>query len=250
MSPRLAFALETAWQAGRLSLAEFQRGRSYERKADATPVTDADRTVERFLRERISARYPDEAILGEEEGEREGSGPGRWVVDPIDGTKSFVAGVPLYAVLLAYEEGEVRRLGVCVFPALGEAVWAERGEGCYWNGRPARVSQCDRLEDAILCSAARRGFRRVGRAEAYDALEERVAIARTWCDAYGHVLVATGRADLMLDPVVAPWDVAALEVIVEEAGGRMTDFEGRPGPSRNAISSNGRLHDRVLEAFR
>jgi len=248
MSPRLAFAIETAFEAARSTLADFQVPLHTEYKGDSTPVTRADRRAERLIRERIAERFPGETVLGEEEG-LDGVTDRRWVVDPIDGTKSFVAGVPLYGTLLAYEEADVPGLGVAVFPALGDLVYAERGGGAYWNGRPCRVSGVDRLEDATIVHGSVATLRACARLEGYLSLVERTRVARTWGDAYGHVLVAPGRADVMIDPRVARWDISAVSVIVEEAGGRFTDFRGSPSLAEEAIATNGHLHDAVLEAF-
>ncbi|MCX7801179.1 MAG: hypothetical protein N2109_12665 [Fimbriimonadales bacterium] len=248
MSPRLAFALDAAWKAGRFTLGLFGTGAAVHLKADRTPVTEADRGAERLLREAIRSAYPGEAIYGEEEGQS-GGGDARWVIDPIDGTKSFVCGVPLYATLLSFEEGGVPLLGVACFPALGEVLYAERGAGAFWNGRPARVSERPSLEGAVLSVGSHMGLVRTGRLEGFLRLAERALATRTWCDAFGHALVATGRVEAMVDPIVERYDVSALQVIVEEAGGRFTDFRGRPNPSSEALASNGLVHDELIGAF-
>lgn len=248
MSPRLAFAIDAAYRAGRSTLAHFRTGTDVELKADATPVTVADRGAERLIREAIAGAYPHEAILGEEEGET-GAGDDRWVIDPIDGTKSFVAGVPLYATLLAYEAAGRPVVGVCYFPALDELLYAEAGGGAFLNGRPIRTRQTPTEHGAILCCGGIARMQERGRLQALLALAEPALALRTWCDAYGHALVASGRADGMIDPVLARWDISALDVIVREAGGRFTDFAGADNPHTEAISSNGPLHDRLLEAL-
>jgi len=266
MSPRLAFAIEVAVRAGRATLAYFQTGTSVELKSDATPVTVADRIAERLIRDKIERAYPDDAILGEEEG-AQGDSPNRWVLDPIDGTKSFVCGVPLYATLLAYEEAGISDsgsrisdlrggdggyrpiLGVCYFPALDELLYAEKGEGAFWNGRPARVSEAKTITGAAIASGSMGTMVKAGRFEGLRMLESKALAARTWSDAYGHALVATGRVAAMIDPIVARWDVSAMSVIVREAGGRFTDFEGDDALADEAISSNGHVHREVLEAF-
>lgn len=248
MSPRLAFAIETAFEAGRSTLADFQVPLAPDYKEDSTPITRADRQAERLIRERITQHFPGETVLGEEEG-LDGSADRRWVIDPIDGTKSYVAGVPLYATLLSYEEEDRPQLGVAVFPALGDLVYAERGGGAFWNGRPCRVSKIERLEEATIVSGSPATLRACGRLDGYLDLLSRTRVARTWGDAYGHILVATGRADVMIDPRVARWDISAVSVIVEEAGGQFTDFRGSPRLAEEAIATNGRLHDAVLEAF-
>jgi len=248
MSPRLEFALNAVVKAGRGTLAHFQTGTSVQLKADASPVTVADREAESLVRSMLADAYPGEAILGEEEGVS-GSGAARWVLDPIDGTKSFICGVPLFATLLSYEEEGVPLLGACYFPALGDLLFAERGQGAFWNGRPCRVSPQTRLENAVLACGSHKSFADFDRMEGLLSLAQRTRATRTWGDAYGYGLVATGRVEGMLDPVVARWDLAAMQVIVEEAGGRFTDFDGRPNPHVCAVATNGVLHDAVLEAF-
>lgn len=249
MSPRLAFALDAVVKAGRGTLAHFLSGTPVELKEDASPVTAADRAAEATVRTMLGRAYPGEAILGEEQG-ASGSGSARWVLDPIDGTKSFISGVPLFATLLAYEVEGVPELGACYFPALDELVYAERGAGAFWNGRPCNVSAKDQLADAVLACGSHKAFAEHGRLDGLIDLAHRTRATRTWGDAYGYALVATGRIEAMIDPVVARWDLAAMEIIVEEAGGRFTDFDDRPHPTTCAVASNGRLHEAVLEAFR
>lgn len=249
MSPRLAFAIEAAVKAGRSTLSHFQTGTAVDLKHDFSPVTEADRNAERMLREEIGRLYPGEAILGEEEGAH-GEGEDRWVLDPIDGTKSFICGVPLYATLLAYEIEGDPILGVCYFPALDELLYAEKGGGAWWNGRPAHVSADTSVGGSVITCGSLGTMGRTGRLEGFRMLEERAMAARTWSDAYGHALVATGRVAAMLDPLVARWDVSAMAVIVREAGGRFTDFSGSDFLADEALSSNGHVHSELLEAFR
>jgi histidinol phosphatase-like enzyme (inositol monophosphatase family) len=253
MSPRLAFAVDAAYKAGRFTLAHFQTGIEVERKSDDTPVTAADRGAERMLREAIAREFPGDHVFGEEEG-GDASVPNRWVLDPIDGTKSFVAGVPLYATLVSFERDFVPQLGVAYFPALGEMVYAEVGGGTFWDGRPAKVSSRATLGHGIVCCGGHRTMAEQGRSEGFAKLVTKAMATRTWGDAYGHVLVATGRVEAMIDPLVSRWDLSAVKVIVEEAGGRFTDFQDRePLTGTNqleAISSNGVVHAEVLGAFR
>ncbi len=221
----LEFAVDTAWRAGRITLAHFQTGLNVETKPDLSPVTIADRAAEALCRELIEARFPGDGILGEEMGETRPGGRRRWIIDPIDGTRAFVHGVPLYSVLLALEEEGEPVLGVIHLPALMETVWAARGEGCWWDGRRALVSEVDRLEDATVCTSEGN----IGdpeRAAAWRRLAARTANARTWGDAFGYALVATGRAEAMIDPIVSAWDCAAVRPIIEEAGGVFTDWSG------------------------
>ncbi len=245
----LDFAQELAWQAGKLTLAYYGTGVVPELKADQTPVTIADRQAEERSRAMITARFADHAILGEEYGETNPGARYRWILDPIDGTKSFVQGVPLYGVLIGLERDGEPVLGVCYLPALNEMVAAARGEGCTVNGRRARVSEVGQLREAVLVASDAESFAPYGRAEAYDTLRAHARFTRTWGDCYGHVLVATGRAEIMLDPVMNVWDCAALLPIVQEAGGTFTDWSGTSTiHGGNAISTNGLLLDEVMQA--
>lgn len=259
MSPRLEFALNLVHRAGRGTLAHFQTGVEVESKGDATPVTVADRRAEEMIRRGIEGKFPGEAILGEEHGAT-GDAENRWVIDPIDGTKSFISGVPLYATLLAYEEAGVPVLGICYFPALDEILYATKGCGANWNGRAVRVSQKQSLDGSLVCCGGHRLMAELGRMGPLLKIAERAMATRTWSDAYGHALVATGRAEAMIDPQVSRWDISAMKIIVEEAGGTMTDFAGSNPFCSNtqhatpdtyeALSSNRLLHPELLEAFR
>lgn len=244
----LEFALDAVWRAGRITLGYFQADFEVERKADHSPLTIADREAERKLRDLINTRWPEHGLIGEEFGREPGDSPYTWIIDPIDGTKSFVSGVPLYSVLLALTDGADPLLGVIHFPALNETVYAARGRGCYWNGRRAHVSRVDRLQDAVLLASDLDTFRRYGKAEAWERLIDATYIQRTWGDAYGYSLLATGRAEVMVDPVVSLWDVAPLKVILEEAGGTLTDWHGRPTIHANeAVATNGLLFEQVMQ---
>jgi histidinol-phosphatase len=249
MSPRLAFALQAAYRAGRSTLAHFQAGAAVERKSDDTPVTIADREAERMIRTEIAAAFPQDAILGEEEGES-GSGSERWVIDPIDGTKSFISGVPLYATLVAFEVEQVPQFGIAYFPALDEMIYAESGKGAFWNGRPCHVSSKTELAESVLSFGGPGSLVKYGRSEGFLDLSMRALATRTWSDAYGHMLVATGRIEAMVDPIVNRWDISAMSLIVNEAGGRCTNFAGDLGIYDEAVSTNGVLHQTILEAFR
>lgn len=249
MSPRLAFALDAVYRAGRATLPYFQTGTPVELKSDATPVTIADRTAERMIREAIANAYPGEAILGEEEGGAFDAAD-RWVLDPIDGTKSFVTGVPLYATLLSYEVDQIPVVGACYFPALDEMLYAETGAGAFFNGRPCRVSNRTDLDQVTVCVAGHRGLDRAGLTEGFVRIARQVMATRSWCDAYGHALVATGRVEAMVEPAISRWDVSPIALIVEEAGGRYTSLSGVPGIHDDALSSNGLLHDWILRTLR
>ncbi|MEM9555579.1 MAG: inositol monophosphatase family protein [Acidobacteriota bacterium] len=250
-----AFAIESAHRAGERTLEHFhtseQVGVTVETKDDGTPVTRADREAERLLREAIAARYPDDAIVGEEEGGAPAEGGRTWILDPIDGTKSFVHGVPLYAILVALAvpggavDGRPRPVvGVVHLPALGETVAAWRGGGCWWNGRRVEVSATSRVADALVLGS---DFPGLETDDVAVPLFRAARLRRTWGDAYGYALVATGRADVMIDPIVSPWDVAAVQPLIEEAGGVFSDLDGAPTPwSGHAVASNGQIHDEVL----
>jgi len=225
----LDFAVETAYLAGRLTLGYFQTGLRPEAKPDATPVTVADRKAEELIRNRIEQRYPQHAIVGEEYGSQGTEGAShRWFVDPIDGTKSFVRGVPLYAVLLGLEiEGTVR-VGAAYLPALDEMVAAASGQGCWWNGRRAHVSAAAALSQAFVACTDPASFARYGRAAAFERLMAATYHRAGWSDAYGYVLVATGRAEVMLDPIMSTWDCGPFPPILQEAGGYFGDWQGKP----------------------
>ena len=247
--PELMYlAVDLLRQAGDLTLRWFRSLElGLEHKGDGTPVTAADKAAERFLREEIQSRFPDDTIIGEEEDDVVGTSGRRWIIDPIDGTKAFTQGVPLYSNLLAVDDGEGPAVGVIHLPALGETVWAGRGLGCFCNDEPAQVSTRDRLAGSYLSSS---GFDHWSD-EMLAAARGGGAALRTWGDGFGYVLVATGRIDAMCDPAAAWWDLAPMPVILSEAGGRFTDLGGRPGPDGgHGLATNGLLHDEWLERFR
>jgi histidinol phosphatase-like enzyme (inositol monophosphatase family) len=251
LKPLLDFAVGLAREAGEITLQYFKKSFTIERKADNSFVTVADREVERRLRKSIEERFPHDAILGEEEGEKPGGSGRRWIIDPIDGTYSFVHGVPLYTLLIGLEISEASILGVAYLPALNELVSAAKGLGCFWNGLPAGVSSTTALGDALLLATDFEACHSYNFGAAAETLQRNVNAYRTWGDAYGHVLVATGRADVMLDPVMNVWDCAALQPILEEAGGTFTDWKGNPTiRGGNAISTNGILFNQVMETVK
>ncbi|HVF87857.1 MAG TPA: histidinol-phosphatase [Pyrinomonadaceae bacterium] len=246
----LDFAVDLAHGAGEITLHYFRKGVEAARKADGSFVTVADREAERYLRSALEKSFPDDAILGEEEGESSGSSGRRWIIDPIDGTYSFVHGVPLYGVLIGLEIDQQPALGVVNIPALGDLVYAGRGTGCFWNGERTSTSRTSTLDDALLLATDFGTCANYAFGEAAVRLQERVRARRTWGDCYGHVLVATGRADVMLDPVMNVWDCAALLPIIEESGGTFTDWHGqRTIYGGNAISTNGILLDEVMSVI-
>ncbi len=247
----LDFALEAAWEAGRVTLGYFQTNLLVELKADASPVTEADRRAEQVVRELVNRFWPDHGVIGEEFGQERPDAEFVWVVDPIDGTKSFITGVPLFGTLLALLHNQEPVVGVLYFPALNELVYAARHSGCFWNGRRARVSGVQELAQAKLVTSGLNSFAPQGKAKAWERLVGATAIQRTWGDAYGYALVATGRADIMVDPIMEVWDAAAVQVVVEEAGGTFTDWQGRPTiSSREGIATNGALLEPVLALIR
>ena len=241
------FAVETARKAGRLTLDWYQqRHLAVTTKRDGSPVTAADLATERFLRAEILAAWPDDGILGEEEGEQPGTTGRLWVIDPIDGTKAYTQGVPLYATLLALIDDHGAAVGVIHLPALDECVWAGRGLGTRWDGEPCQVSSKQALDGSYTCTSGL-GY---WPDEALRKVRSAGARVRTWGDAYGYALVATGRADAMVDPECFDWDVAPMSVIITEAGGRFSDTAGvddwRNG---SAVATNGLMHDDLLRCF-
>ncbi len=244
----LDFAVESAQLAGTLTLRYFNAGVTHETKADNSPVTVADRGAEELLRRRIESAYPDHGILGEELGEKTSNSPARWILDPIDGTISFISGVPLYAVLVGLEWAGEMVAGVIHLPALGETVYAGRGLGCHWNGRPAHVSDVTDISQARLVLTSAKTHYAAGRGPAYERLRAACYTDRGWSDAYGYALLATGRAEIVLDPIMSIWDIAALLPVVTEAGGTLTDWSGRTDHTRpECIGTNGHLLGAVME---
>ena len=246
----LALALELAESADRISMAGFRGGLAVERKPDGSPVTEADRAVERELRVRLAAARPDDGVTGEEYG-TEGGGERRWLLDPIDGTRNFVRGIPVFATLIALEVAGRIDVGVVSAPALGARWWAARGGGAHASGRQVRVSEVASLDQAQLAYDSVPGFAVRGLEERFLELARRCARTRGFGDFWSHVLVAEGCVEVAVEPEVSPWDLAPLIVIVEEAGGRFTDLEGRARiDGGSAVATNGILHDAVLEALR
>ena len=255
---RLDLAVDSARRAGEVTLQYFCRPElSVDRKYDGTPVTAADREAEGYLRSRIIEAFPADAILGEEMEDRPGDSGFRWILDPIDGTKSFIHGVPLYGTLVGVEYEKQCVVGVIVMPALEECVYAARGLGAWWQRqgerepRRARVSQVDELSEATFCTTSVSEFVRAGRHDVYEQLRAGCRQARGWGDCYGYVLVATGRAEIMIEPELSLWDMAALPPILEEAGGSFTDWNGNASIyTGEGVGVNGCLRERVLEITR
>jgi histidinol-phosphatase len=252
LNPDLRLALELADLADELTLARFRAlDLVVESKPDMTPVSEADRDAEEVIRRRIRAERPDHAVLGEEFGVDGPEGAScRWVLDPIDGTKNYVRGIPVYGTLIALQRDGRTDVGVVSAPALGRRWWAATGEGAYADGHRIHVSKVARIEDAHLSYASLTGWDERGLGAQFGTLARRFWRTRAFGDFWQHMLVAEGAIDVALEPEVSLWDLAALQVIVEEAGGRFTDLDGRAWPEGgNAVSSNGVLHDAVLAAL-
>ncbi|MEE2658136.1 MAG: inositol monophosphatase family protein [Candidatus Latescibacterota bacterium] len=243
----MEFAADAAWRAGRVTLRYFQTGVTVERKEDDSPVTVADREAESCIRELVARAYPQDGLVGEEFGEQAGRSGRRWFIDPIDGTKSFVQGVPLYGVLIGLQAASgMVTAGAVYFPGMDELVYAGRDEGCWWNGRPCRVSEVSTLREACVCYTSQPSFAEEGKHDVWTAISKRAKVVRGWGDCYGHILVATGRAEAMFDPVISPWDCGPLPVILGEAGGTFTDWKGESTLfGDDAFSTNGYLFDEV-----
>ncbi len=245
----LDFAVETAHQAGQITLGYFRNGVQVDFKEDDTPVTVADRKAEELIRWRIESHFPGHAIVGEEFG-KSGGGEAthRWFVDPIDGTKSFVRGVPLYGVLIGLEiEGRIE-VGVAHFPALNEMVYAATGLGCFCNGRRTKVIETPTMSKSFIAFTDPISFDRSPNKAAWEKLKQSSYYLIGWSDAYGHACVATGRLELMLDPALKPWDWSPFPVIMREAGGFFGDWTGKETIfGTEAMSTTQKLLPEVLE---
>ena len=241
MSPDLELAFRLADAADAISLPQFRSGLVVETKPDLTPVTEADRSVESELRRILAEERPDDAIVGEEHGAL-GSGSRRWILDPIDGTRNYSRGIPVWATLMALEADGVVRLGVVSAPALGHRWWAERGAGAFADGQRVHVSAISRIEDAVLSFAIENDVPAVAR---------RAWHARGFGDFWSYMLIAEGGVDGVLDSIgVKEWDLAAMQVIVEEAGGRFSNLAGESRiDSGSSVASNGLIHDELLAAL-
>lgn len=240
-------AVELTRMAGELTLRWFRHPQlAVDAKGDGTPVTEADRAAERLLREELGRRHPADAILGEEEPETPGTSGRRWIIDPIDGTKAFTHGVPLYTNLLAVEDADGIAVGVINIPALGETVYAGRGLGCWCNDTPARVSTRSDLAGAYLSTSGLDPWS----LEALAAVRTAGAHMRTWGDGYGYALVATGRIEAMVDPSAELYDLAPMPVILAEAGGRFSTLTGEDDPGcGSGVATNRLVHDELLAAL-
>jgi histidinol phosphatase-like enzyme (inositol monophosphatase family) len=257
--------LELSDRAATVAMRHFQSlSLEVATKADQSPVTAADREIEALLRGEILRDFPGDAVLGEEHGEITGTSGWRWIIDPIDGTISFAAGVPLFGTLIGLEHESSRGArivaGVCSMPALGERVWAAEGGGAWWDRRDAaghatrtqaHVRTGNRLAQALVCTTGLEYFERANRTDALVAVARAAGRVRGWSDCYGGMLVATGRADAWFDPVMNPWDSGPFPVILAEAGGVFTDFLGRSDVrGGSAVAASPALHAELLALLR
>jgi len=254
--PRLDLALDAADQAGERLLTHFhRRSFSTEQKHDGSPVTTADREAEQLIRRLVQASFPDDGVLGEEFGETPAPSGYRWIVDPIDGTTSYIHGVPLWGTLIGIEHEGRMIAGVIHMPALSESIFAAAGEGAWHRFQgstptPARVSSTADLSEAMVCITSLDYFTRNDREASFFKLARATRSMRGWSDCYSHLLLATGRCDAVVEPGVHPWDMAASLAIIPEAGGACTDWAGKPTAySGNGVLSNGRIHRPLLESL-
>ena len=242
---------EVARRAGAVALEYYSERPPVETKSDGSPVTIADRSAERAAREWIEKHFPGDGILGEEFGAAAPDATRRWIIDPIDGTKSFVRGVPLWGTLIAVCEGETVLAGAVFCPAVGEMMVAAVGEGCWHNGARTKVSQVGTLAEATVLSTSMQFAKQPERGESWRRLAGAARVARTWGDCYGYLLVATGRAEVMGDAIASDWDLAAVQRCVVEAGGVFTDWDGRPTAfGRCAIATNALVADEARRILR
>lgn len=250
MDPELeeltGIARRAAAAAGEIVMPLYEQHLTVELKADGTPVTEADRRAEEAMRELFARETPGFGVLGEEQGESAGDGRHRWVIDPIDGTKSFIHHVPLFGTLVALERDGQTVVGVVACHAVGETAWASRGGGAFLNGEPARVSETASLGEATVLTTSSATLRR-RTPEGFEQLAEEAGLLRSWGDCYGYLAVIAGRAEAMIDPRVNPWDIAPFVLLMEEAGGRLTTWEGTDGAGDDAVGTNGHIHTALLE---
>jgi len=246
MHETVAAAIQAAQAAGEIAMKYYRGGFEVTIKADRTPVTQADREAEQAIKTVLRRAFPDHGFLGEEFGE-EGARDRRWIIDPIDGTKNFIRRVPIWAVLIGLEEAGEVTAGVVFNPASGELLWARKGDGA-WAGRERlRVSDCAALGDATLLHADLHLLREAGHWSSFVRMVDACGRTRGFGDYYGYGLVAAGKAEIYLETDLKAWDVAPVKILVEEAGGRLTDFSGRPTIyDGSVLATNGRLHEQAL----
>jgi histidinol-phosphatase len=248
---RYNLAVEAARRAGDLARTHYESTFEIELKPDSSPVTVADKGAEKLIRDLVTAAFPSDGFLGEEFGNQEGSSGFRWVIDPIDGTKSFIRHVPIWATLIGLEYRGEQIGGVVYVPVFGMTYRALRGDGAYLNDRRIRVSDVSKLADSSLCYSSMGWFTRAGKEDVFHTLYRQTKRQRGHGDFYGFVLVAEGAADIMVEHGVNPWDVAATKAIVEEAGGRFTDWTDTPTiHTPDVLATNGKLHADALSILR
>jgi histidinol-phosphatase len=248
--PVVAAMIRAAEAAGEVAMKYYRGGFEVTIKADQTPVTQADREAEQAIKAVLRRAFPEHGFLGEELGE-EGPKDRRFIIDPIDGTKNFIRRVPIWAVLLGLEEAGEITAGVMLNPALGEMFWARRGDGAWSAGERLRVSSCDRLDEATLLHSDLHLMREAGFWDPLVRLVDACRRTRGFGDYYGYGLVAAGKAEIYVETDLKPWDAAPVKILVEEAGGRLTDFTGRPTIyGGSVLATNGRLHERTLDLLR
>ncbi len=248
LSELMVFAKELAVLGGKKTLQYFRTEFSVESKADESPVTIADKETELLMRAEIEERFPDHGILGEEFGEKDGAGEYTWIIDPIDGTKSFIHGIPLYTVLVALMHKGKPIIGVIHNPFLEETVWAATGLGCFYNGKSSKIRQSSTLEHAWVHITDPADLLR--RWPSSQELLQKAKYVRTWGDGYGYLLVASGRADLMIDAKMNLWDIACLVPVIEEAGGVIWDLHGNPGLGDSSIAGGEGLVRTVIATLK
>jgi histidinol-phosphatase len=243
-------ALELCDQADRLSEAAFDRGPAVSVKADGTPVTDADTAIEEMIRRTLAERFPEDAVIGEEYGS-DGDSPRAWIIDPIDGTKNFAGGIPLWATLLGLRVDGEFVLGVMSLPGIGQRFWAARGAGAFHNGRAIAVNGTARMEDAMVLFGDVEAILGTPEEGPFLRVVSGARRSRGFGDSWGYGLIAAGHAEAMIEPALMIWDVAAPAAIVEIAGGTITQFDGTPlAHGGSALATNGVLHQSYIEALR
>lgn len=243
-------AEKIAMAAGKSTLPFFRKSFELSYKDDDSPVTSADRKAEEVVRNAVAREFPDHGIIGEEYGSEGENRDVVWVVDPIDGTRSFIHGIPFYTTLIGILINGEPQVGIVYAPALSELLSAARGSGAYLNGERCRVRSCESLEEATFLTTDIEHIRKHGFNRPFEELLGRTRLHRTWGDAYGHLMVATGRADIMFDPILSIWDSAALLPVVTEAGGSFTDVHGEETVTTgNAISCTEGVKSEVLSFF-
>ena len=254
LSPELAELVKLAELAARASaqiiLPHFRTSLDVQTKADGSPVTIADKDAERCILDLIREHRPNDGWLGEEFGAQPGSSGYQWIIDPIDGTLAFIHGVPFFGTLIALQKDGQSILGLINMPALNEIIIGVTGAGTFYNGQPARVSQTADIAQATIITTSFTTLLQYNRQQGFNKLVQQAKEARTWGDCYGYLLVATGRAEIMMDPILSPWDIAPMLPIITEAGGKLTDLDGHNEfPQKHVIATNGLLHAQALAAF-